>query len=134
MERVHKLLPLTEFIILLTVMITILAMATDIMLPGLDLIAAEFGLVNQNNSQHVILFLFIGYTIGQLIAGPLSDSIGRKPVIYLGYVLFITGCLISMFAQSYLILLLGRFLQGVGASGPRIVSVALVRDLYSTLR
>ena len=130
MERVHKLLPLTEFIILLTVMITILAMATDIMLPGLDLIAAEFGLVNQNNSQHVILFLFIGYTIGQLIAGPLSDSIGRKPVIYLGYVLFITGCLISMFAQSYLILLLGRFLQGVGASGPRIVSVALVRDLY----
>ena len=130
MSSITKLLPLPEFIFLLTVMITILAMATDVMLPGLDVIALELGVKNPNNAQHVILFLFIGYTVGQLIAGPLSDSIGRKPVIYLGYTLFIVGCLISMFAQSFTFMLIGRFLQGIGASGPRIVSVALVRDLY----
>ncbi len=130
MSSVDKLLPLPEFIFLLTVMITILAMATDVMLPGLDVIALELGVENPNNAQQVILFLFIGYTVGQLIAGPLSDSIGRKPVIYLGYTLFIVGCFISMFAQSFTFMLIGRILQGIGASGPRIVSVALVRDLY----
>ena len=100
-------------------------MATDVMLPGLDAIAQDLGVANPNDAQHVILFLFIGFTIGQLIAGPLSDSIGRKPVIYIGYLLFIIGCLFSMFSQSFTIMLFGRILQGIGASGPRIVSVAL---------
>ena len=111
-------------------MITILAMATDVMLPGLDAIALDLGVANPNDAQLVILFLFVGFTIGQLIAGPLSDSIGRKPVIYIGYLLFIIGCLFSMFSQSFTFMLFGRILQGIGASGPRIISVALVRDLY----
>ena len=54
MKLASKLLPLTEFIFLLTVMITILAMATDVMLPGLDAIAIDLGVENPNNAQHVV--------------------------------------------------------------------------------
>src|SRR5918995_4525090 len=65
-----------------------------------------------------------------MIYGPLSDSIGRKPAIYLGFALFIVGCLLSALATSFTVMLVGRFLQGIGAAGPRIVTIAMVRDLY----
>ncbi|HEY5739556.1 MAG TPA: MFS transporter, partial [Gammaproteobacteria bacterium] len=67
---------------------------------------------------------------GQIFFGPLSDSIGRRPAIVAGLLLFAAGCLLSMFAASFAQMLLGRFLQGLGAAGPRIVSIALVRDRY----
>jgi len=63
--------------------------------------------------------------------GPLSDTFGRKPVIVAGLSLFLIGCFVSVIAESFSVLLLGRVLQGVGASGPRTVSMSMVRDLYS---
>ena len=74
--------------------------------------------------------MFLGFAAGQIMAGPLSDSYGRKPVIYWGYVIFIIGCLMSMFAVSFEMMLAGRVAQGLGAASPRIVSLALVRDGY----
>jgi DHA1 family bicyclomycin/chloramphenicol resistance-like MFS transporter len=56
--------------------------------------------------------------------------VGRKPAIYLGFALFATGSLLSLFAVTFPMLLLGRAVQGVGAAGPRIVAMALVRDQY----
>src|SRR4030095_9890396 len=50
---------------------------------------------------------------------------------YCGFAIFITGSLLCIFARSFETMLIGRFLQGVGAAGPLIVSLALVRDLYS---
>jgi DHA1 family bicyclomycin/chloramphenicol resistance-like MFS transporter len=74
--------------------------------------------------------LFVGMGFGQIIFGPLSDSIGRKPAINIGFVVFILGCLLSINAQDFGDMMIGRFLQGLGAAGPRIVSIALVRDCY----
>jgi len=74
--------------------------------------------------------MFLGFAIGQIVAGPLSDCYGRKPVIYWGYVIFIIGCLVSMTAENLDIMLIGRVLQGLGAAAPRIVGIALVRDDY----
>ncbi|MCP4184381.1 MAG: multidrug effflux MFS transporter, partial [Hyphomicrobiales bacterium] len=71
-----------------------------------------------------------GMAIGQIAYGPISDSTGRKPAIYAGYILFIVGCVLSIIATSFPVMLTGRFLQGVGAAGPRSVTLAMIRDQY----
>jgi len=130
MPRAIKSLPLAEFVVLIALMVSIVALATDIMLPALNIIGRDLGVADPNTPQLVISSLFLGFAAGQLIAGPLSDSFGRKPVIYLGYAVFVAGCVMSMFATSFAVMLAGRVLQGVGAAGPRIVTLALVRDGY----
>ncbi|MCZ4354053.1 multidrug effflux MFS transporter [Roseovarius aestuarii] len=121
----------SEFVILLAFMVSIVAMATDIMLPALDVIGHDLGLENPNDVQLMVSSLFLGFAVGQLLAGPLSDSFGRKPIIYLGYAVFLVGCALSLWATSWEMMIAGRVLQGLGAASPRIVTLALVRDGYS---
>ncbi len=105
-------------------------MSTDTILPALSKIGADLGVTRANDSQLVISLLFLGIAVGQMFYGPLSDSIGRKPTIYMGLALYGIGCLLSMLAGSFQIMLVGRTLQGLGAAGPRVVVLALVRDRY----
>ena len=125
-----KPLPLPEFVTMLAMMISILALSIDAILPALGQLGKDLNLENPNDAQLVLSAMFLGFAVGQIWAGPMSDSFGRKPVIYLGYVIFIAGCLISMVATEINLMLIGRFLQGLGAAAPRIVSIALVRDGY----
>lgn len=127
----QKPLPLVEFVILLALMTSVMALSIDAVLPALGVIGEELDVANTNDAQLVLSAMFLGFAIGQLFAGPLSDSYGRKPVIYCGYVIFIIGCIISALASDFHEMLFGRLLQGLGAAAPRIVSVALVRDGYS---
>ena len=120
----------TEFVILIALIISLVALSIDAMLPALPSIAAELGVTRINDSQYVISVLFLGMAIGQMIFGPWSDNVGRKLAINVGFGVFIIGCLMSLLAEQYEQMLIGRFLQGLGAAGPRIVSVALVRDQY----
>jgi len=119
-----------EFVPLMAIMISLVALSTDAMLPALPDIGSDLGVAASNDQQLVISALFLGLGVAQLIYGPLSDSIGRKPAIYGGYVIFVIGCVMSIVSTSFEIMLVGRVLQGVGAAGPRIVCVALVRDQY----
>lgn len=119
-----------EFISFLALSMSLVALSIDAMLPALPDIVRSFGIININSQQYVITSLFLGLSIGQLIAGPLSDSIGRKKGIYAGLILFIIGSLIAYFSQSFELMLAGRFIQGLGASAPRIVTIAIVRDRY----
>ncbi|MFD0857462.1 multidrug effflux MFS transporter [Roseovarius aquimarinus] len=130
MPRPTTPLPLTEFVIMLAMMISIVALSTDLMLPGLDVIGHDLGVDDANDTQLIVSSLFLGFAVGQALAGPLSDSFGRKPVIYAGYALFILGCVLSLTATSWEAMIAGRVLQGLGAASPRIVSLALVRDGY----
>ncbi len=123
-------LPLAEFVVLLALMVSIVALATDVMLPALDVIGRDLGVQDANDAQLVISSLFLGFAIGQLFVGPISDRYGRKPIIYTGYILFTVGCLICIFATSFNAMLIGRALQGLGAASPRIITIALVRDGY----
>ncbi len=118
----------SEFIVLTAFMISLVAMTTDIMLPGLALIATNLGQADPNAGHLVVSVLFAGFALGQLIVGPLSDSYGRRAVIHGSYAVFIIGSLLCLFASSFEMLLAGRVLQGLGMSGPRIVAVAIVRD------
>ena len=125
-----KPLKFLEFVTLLAFMVSILAMSIDAMLPALGDIAVDLAVENPNDTQLVVTSMFLGFAFGQILAGPLSDSYGRKPVIYVGYLIFIAGCIISMTTESFSWMLFGRMLQGLGAAAPRIVSIALVRDGY----
>ena len=115
---------------LLALMTSLVALSIDAMLPALPHIAADLHVEAVNDQQLVITSLFLGLGFAQLIYGPLSDSIGRKRAIYIGYVIFMIGCLFSIFARNFEMMLLGRVLQGGGAASARTVCIALVRDQY----
>ncbi|MDE0310175.1 MAG: multidrug effflux MFS transporter [Acidiferrobacterales bacterium] len=120
-----------EFVPLVALLMSLVALSVDAMLPALPVIGRDLGTQHPNEAQYVITALFIGLGIGQLFFGPLSDAIGRRPAIVAGLVVFIVGCLASVFASSFEMMIVGRVLQGLGASSPRIVTMALVRDQYS---
>ena len=67
-------------------------------------------------------------TVGTPIYGPISDCTGRKPAIFAGCFFISAGSLLSLLAASFQMLIFGRFIQGFGAAGPRIVAMAMVRD------
>ena len=119
-----------EFISLTAMMMSLVALSVDTMLPALSEIGRDLGVIDNNSSQLIISLFFLGLASGQLLYGPVSDNTGRKQAIYIGYGLFITGCVLSLVATTLPIMLTGRFLQGFGAAGPRIVSIAIVRDRY----
>ena len=124
-------LSLPEFAALTAAMISMVALSIDIMLPVLDVIAVEMGEHNENAAQRMIIALFIGLATGQLLYGPVSDTTGRKPAIAVGFAIFIGGTIVCLLAKDFNTMLLGRFLQGLGAAAPRIVAMSIVRDLYS---
>jgi len=119
-----------EFVALLAMMISLVALSIDAMLPALSQIGTDLNVADKNDSQLIIAMIFAGLGIGQLAYGPLSDNIGRKPAIYIGLSLFTVGTLISLFAVNFEMMLVGRFFQGLGVAGPRVVAIALIRDLY----
>ena len=117
-----------EFIFLVALLTAMVAMSIDTMLPAIGTIAREFGVNDPNKRQFIITAFFGGMTIGTLLSGPISDSTGRKPAIFGGLLLFLAGSALCLFSTSFEMLLAGRVLQGFGASSPRIVSMAMVRD------
>ncbi len=121
--------PSLEFVILIALMTAIVAFSIDAMLPAIPAIARDLG-ANGNDRQLVVSSMFLGMAFGQLFYGPMSDTLGRRPMVILGFVVFLAGCLVSILARDFNTMLAGRVLQGLGAAGPRIVSIAMVRDRY----
>ena len=109
---------------------SLVALAIDAMLPALPAIGRDLGAPHPNDVQFVVTALFLGLGFGQILYGPLSDHTGRKPAIYAGLAVFMAGCLVSIFAPTFEVMIAARVLQGIGVAGPRIVVMALIRDLY----
>ncbi len=122
---------MTEFVILVASMMSIVALSIDTMMPALGIIGGELGTSFPNQTQFIISFIFMGMATGQLVCGPLSDALGRKKVLYGGLVIFIIGSLICYFANSIEMLLFGRVVQGLGVSAPYVSAVAIVRDKFA---
>lgn len=105
-------------------------MAVDMYLPAFPVIAKDLG-ASEDHVQFSLMTFFAGLMLGQLFYGPLSDRFGRKPLIYLGLVAFAIASLGCVFAADARQLSILRFVQGVGGSIGMVVSLAIVRDLYT---
>lgn len=110
---------------------SLVALSIDSMLPALDSIGQSLGVENKNDQQLIIGFLFIGMAFGQLLFGPLSDSIGRRRSMLIGYLIFLIGSVMSIMANDINYMLFSRFLQGFGVAAPRVLSTAIIRDQYA---
>jgi DHA1 family bicyclomycin/chloramphenicol resistance-like MFS transporter len=107
------------------------ALAIDLMLPAFDEIREHFGLETDSTrvAQIVTMFL-LGMALAQFFYGPMADRFGRKPVLYIGFAIYGLGALGATLAPSFELVLLSRFIWGVGAAGPRVVAVSIVRDSF----
>ena len=119
-----------EFVALTAAMQSMTALTIDAMLPALPEIGRDLGTSHPNDVQLVVLIMLLGFGLGQILYGPVSDSIGRKPPIYAGLVIYALGGLVCIFSETLFIMLCGRFLQGIGIASPRIVMNAVIRDRY----
>lgn len=120
-----------EFVALMASLMSIVALAIDALLPALDYIGFSIGTTKSSDTQLLITMIFLGLGIGPLLFGPISDSLGRKPIVYMGFAIFIVASMICIYSESLYWMIIGRILQGVGLSAPRTISIAMVRDTYS---
>ncbi|WP_232830667.1 multidrug effflux MFS transporter [Tropicimonas sp. IMCC34011] len=127
-------LAVPEFVVMLAMLFACVAFSIDAMLPALPQIAEDLTPDAPNKAQLVLTAFVFGMGIGTLFSGPLSDTFGRKTVITFGIGVFIAGAIGSWQAENLETMLAFRALQGLGASAPRIVALAMVRDLYEGRR
>ena len=120
-----------EFVVIISLMMSLTSLSIDTMMPALPQIGRELSVQNANERQLIISMIFLGMAVGQLFFGPLSDKTGRKPAVYSGYAIYIAGSFLSVFSVTFPMMLAGRLLQGIGISSPRAVTLAMVRDRYS---
>jgi len=104
-------------------------LSTDFYLPSLPDIGGFFG-AGTARAQATLSFFLFGFAFGQILWGPLSDRMGRRPVLFMGLGLFALATAACAFAPSIEALIGARFLQALGASGPIVLGRAMVRDLY----
>ena len=83
--------PTFRFIALIAFLTAIMAMSIDTMLPAIGTIAQELGAADPNSRQYIITTFFAGLTLGTLVYGPWSDSLGRKPTIVIGLSFYALG-------------------------------------------
>ena len=126
-----KPLPLVEFSALMAMMFATIAFSIDAMLPGLPAIAAELTPDSPNNVQMIVTSFVIGMGLATFFVGPLSDALGRRVVLLTGSALYIAAAIAAWRAETLEFLLAARVVQGIGAAGPRVVAMAIVRDLYA---
>jgi DHA1 family bicyclomycin/chloramphenicol resistance-like MFS transporter len=120
----------TEFVALIAMLFATVAFSIDAMLPALPQIAAELSPEQPNRAQLVLAAFVLGMGLGTLVMGPLSDAWGRRPVMLGAALLYSLAALVALVAPSLETVLAARLVQGLGASGPRVVALAIVRDLY----
>jgi DHA1 family bicyclomycin/chloramphenicol resistance-like MFS transporter len=120
-----------ELLAMLSLTMALTAISIDLMLPAFGEMRAAFGMdPDSPQISATITVLFVGLATAQMLYGPFSDRFGRKPVLYVGMGLYTLGAVGAALAPSFGLLLASRFLWGAGAAGPRVISLAIVRDTY----
>lgn len=108
-------------------------LSIDMYLPALPALQRELG-ASASLAQLTLSACLLGLAAGQLIAGPLSDSIGRRPPVLVGMIGFTVMALACSLAPNVGLLIVFRFLQGLFGAAGVVVSRAVIRDLYSGIR
>ena len=123
-------LPRVEFIALAAALMSLNALAIDIMLPGLQEMGASLGVENENHRQYVISAYFAGMAAALLPYGPASDRFGRRGPVLFGLAIYVAAAVGAAFVESFEAMLALRFVQGVGAASTRVIAVSMVRDCF----
>nr|WP_237752707.1 Bcr/CflA family efflux MFS transporter [Mycolicibacterium aromaticivorans] len=116
-------------IVVLGAMVALGPLTIDMYLPALPRIADELG-VSSSVAQLTLTGTLTGLALGQLIVGPLSDSLGRRRPLMAGIALHMLASLLCLLAPDIAVLSLARGLQGMGAAAAMVVAVAVVGDLF----
>ncbi|OQP88357.1 Bcr/CflA family drug resistance efflux transporter [Rhizobium rhizosphaerae] len=119
-----------ERIALYALLTALTSFSIDALLPGLRQLGAELAPAPPLSTQHVISLFIFGMVFGELLIGPLSDALGRRPALMIGLGIYAFGSVIALTAPSLPLLVLGRILQGVGVAGPKIATRAMIRDQF----
>ncbi len=120
-----------EFVGIVALMMAVTAISIDNLLPAFPAIRERFSVADPNSLQFLIYVYMIGFGVGQVLYGPLSDSLGRRTVLLVSLGVYLGATVIAMFSPSLSWLLAARILQGIGAAGGRVLSLAIVRDRYA---
>ncbi len=120
-----------EFIALLAFLFSTVAFAIDAMLPVLVDIGRALSPADPGRAQLVVTVFVLGLGLGTFLAGPISDAFGRKRVILFGIALYMVAATVAALTESIEMLLAARCVQGVGSAAPRVVTQAMVRDLFA---
>lgn len=122
-----------SFTLLLAAMTALTALSIDMSLPAMPQLQRVFHTGVAPVQLTLSLFL-LGFAVGQLLCGPLSDRIGRRPVLLVGLGVFTVAGLLCAVSTSLTMLVLARALQGMGASVGPVIARAVVRDRFDSRR
>jgi len=119
-----------RFVLVLGLLTSLVAFAIDISLPAIPPMVRDLA-TNMSLGQQVVGFFVAGMAVGQLPSGLISDRIGRMPVLYAGIGLFTLAGMVTSLADDINVMLMARFVQGLGASSGMVLARAIVRDISS---
>jgi MFS transporter, DHA1 family, multidrug resistance protein len=105
------------------------AIEIELSLPSFPDIARAFS-VSEEIIEGTISLNFLGFCFAALFYGPLSDRFGRRPILLIGTLLFLIGSLFCSLASSIEMILVSRFIQGLGAAGSLVVVFIMISDIY----
>ncbi len=106
----------TEFVAIVALMMAVTAISIDNLLPAFPAIETRFGVTDPNHLQLLVYVYMLGFGPAQIIYGPLSDALGRRPVLLASLGVYVAGCVLAMLAPSFGWLLAARVIQGMGAA------------------
>lgn len=115
---------------LLIALVILPRLSVDLYLPSLPSMVGSLNATDASLQMTMTMFMF-GYALSMLIAGPLSDSIGRKRVMFYGLITYMIATLACAFAPSVGFLIVGRFFQALGGCCGTVVARVMVKDAYS---
>lgn len=118
-----------KIVFILGLLAMLMPLSIDMYLPALPVISAQFG-VPAGSAQMTLSTYILGFALGQLFYGPMADSLGRKPVILGGTLVFAAAAVACALAQTIDHLIIMRFLHGLAAAAASVVINALMRDIY----
>ena len=118
-----------KIVFILGLLAMLMPLSIDMYLPALPVISAQFG-VPAGSAQMTLSTYILGFAIGQLFYGPMADSLGRKPVILGGTLIFAAAAVACALAQSIDQLIVMRLFHGLAAAAASVVINALMRDIY----
>ncbi|HFK5764830.1 TPA: Bcr/CflA family multidrug efflux MFS transporter [Enterobacter asburiae] len=118
-----------KIVFILGLLAMLMPLSIDMYLPALPVISAQFG-VPAGSAQMTLSTYILGFALGQLFYGPMADSLGRKPVILGGTLVFAAAAVACALAQTIDHLIIMRFFHGLAAAAANVVINALMRDIY----